>query len=145
MPENFLADGSAARHTPHVQSYIVATDRVDLPPMVFKDALALINKEEGTLLQPKRARQSLYNCMQVGLQVLLDAGHVFKCHPTLKHVIYHSEMGSAEAIFKAGYTIDSLMLRYQGVNWSDSTNWDCNAKYVATRTRTAHSPCFADV
>ena len=69
---------------------------------------------------------------QVGLQVLLDAGHVFQCHPTLKHVIYHSELGSAKAIFEAGYTIDSLMLRYQGVNWSDTSNWDCNQKYAAT-------------
>lgn len=28
----------------------------------------------------------------------------------------------------AGYTLDSLMLRYQGVDWRDRANWACNAK-----------------
>lgn len=36
-------------------------------------------------------------------------------------------MGSSAAILQAGYSIDSLMLRYQGVDWRDTNNWACNA------------------
>lgn len=36
-------------------------------------------------------------------------------------------MGSSAAILAAGYNIDSLMLRYQGVDWRDKANWGCNA------------------
>lgn len=41
-------------------------------------------------------------------------------------------MGSSAAVLKAGYNIDSLMLRYQGVDWRDTNNWGCNAAYVET-------------
>jgi hypothetical protein len=36
-------------------------------------------------------------------------------------------MGSSAAILSAGYNIDSLMLRYQGVDWRNRSNWGCNA------------------
>ena len=36
-------------------------------------------------------------------------------------------MGSSAAILNAGYNIDSLMLRYQGVDWRDKSHWGCNA------------------
>lgn len=55
----------------------------------------------------------------VGLQVLLDTGKVFKCYDKMKDVVYHGEMGSSRAILDAGYNIDSLMLRYQGVDWRE--------------------------
>ena len=58
--------------------------------------------------------------------MLMDSQHVFECHADLRHAIYHAELGSARAIFQAGYTIDSLMLRYQGVNWRDTSTWNCN-------------------
>lgn len=37
------------------------------------------------------------------------------CHPSPHHK-------------PAGYNLDSLMLRYQGVDWRDRANWACNAK-----------------
>lgn len=66
--------------------------------------------------------------MQVGLQVLLEDKHVFECHRDISNAVFNAEIGSSLAIFRAGYTIDSLMLRYQGVDWTDSENWQCNAK-----------------
>jgi hypothetical protein len=65
---------------------------------------------------------------QVGLAVLIEDGNIFKCHDTVADAVFHAELGSSLAIFNAGYTIDSLMLRYTGVDWRDQANWGCNAK-----------------
>lgn len=63
---------------------------------------------------------------QVGYDVLLRNQSVFQCYYDLRDTIFHSELGSTLAIFGAGYTIDSLMLRYQGVDWRNKDNWGCN-------------------
>jgi hypothetical protein len=39
----------------------------------------------------------------------------------------------SRTILKAGYTLDSLQLKYQGVNWTDPTNWRCNSNRHPTR------------
>ena len=70
--------------------------------------------------------------VQVGLQVLLEDRHVFECHRDISDAVFHAEIGSSLAIFRAGYTIDSLMLRYQGVDWTNPENWQCNDKYAFT-------------
>ncbi|GFR43780.1 hypothetical protein Agub_g4894 [Astrephomene gubernaculifera] len=66
---------------------------------------------------------------QVGLQVLLDDGRVFHCHNTRWNTIYYSELGSSTAILRAGFNLDCLMTKYQGLDWRDKANWDCNARY----------------
>ena len=48
-----------------------------------------------------------------GLAVLRRTGTVFRCWNDYRKTVLASEMGASEAIFAAGYTIDSLMLRYQ--------------------------------
>jgi hypothetical protein len=57
---------------------------------------------------------------------LTDDGRVFACYKDIHDTIWHAEVGSTKAILDAGYTIDTLMLRYQGVNWTDPANWQCN-------------------
>lgn len=52
---------------------------------------------------------------------------MFKCYETLHDTVWNSELGSSVAIFNAGYTIDSLLLKYQGADWRDKGNWNCNA------------------
>uniref|UniRef100_A0A7S0YQK8 Uncharacterized protein n=1 Tax=Polytomella parva TaxID=51329 RepID=A0A7S0YQK8_9CHLO len=32
----------------------------------------------------------------------------------------------SQFLFDAGYSIDSLLTRYQGINWQDKRNWHCN-------------------
>ena len=70
------------------------------------------------------------SAVQVGLQVLIQDGHVFECHKDIADAVFNAELGSSLAILRAGYTIDSLMLRYQGVDWTDPENWQCNNKYA---------------
>ena len=64
--------------------------------------------------------------LQEGLRVLKENGLVFKCYERLYDTVWNSELGSSAAIFNAGYTIDSLMLKYQGADWLNRANWKCN-------------------
>ena len=66
---------------------------------------------------------------QIGLEVLQRDGQVFACYENLHDTIYYAELGSSLAVLKAGYNIDSLMKRYQGVDWRDKSNWRCNAGF----------------
>ncbi len=52
----------------------------------------------------------------------MEDGLVFKCYESLYDTVSHSELGASAAILKAGYSIDSLMLKYKGVNWLDPNN-----------------------
>mmetsp|Transcript_3206 Transcript_3206/g.9295 ORF Transcript_3206/g.9295 Transcript_3206/m.9295 type:complete len:532 (-) Transcript_3206:1175-2770(-) len=64
---------------------------------------------------------------QVGLAILLRAGTVFRCYNHIHLTMFHSELGASKAILDAGFGLDCLMLRYQGVDWQNRTNWRCNA------------------
>ena len=64
------------------------------------------------------------------MQVLQDNGRVLSCHEEMSDAIFYAETGASAAIMDRGYTLDSLMLRYQGINWRNQSNWDCNAGYT---------------
>ena len=68
--------------------------------------------------------------VQAGLKVLQDDGKVFACYDDMWDTIYHSEVGASRAVLNAGYTLDSLMLRYKGVDWRNQSNWGCNGECV---------------
>jgi hypothetical protein len=48
---------------------------------------------------------------RAGLDVLLSDFSVVGCHSSTWAAKYHSELGAAVAMFKAGYSIDSLLIR----------------------------------
>eukprot|EP00878_Enallax_costatus_P034239 GHUV01037944.1.p1 GENE.GHUV01037944.1~~GHUV01037944.1.p1 ORF type:complete len:289 (+),score=39.82 GHUV01037944.1:1474-2340(+) len=48
---------------------------------------------------------------RVGLDVLLSDPGVCGCHSSMWEAKYHSELGAAAAMFRAGYSIGSLMIR----------------------------------
>ena len=58
-----------------------------------------------------------------------EDGSVFGCYTSMWDVIYYSELGSSWAVLSQGYSIDCLMMRYQGIDWTDLDTWDCNARY----------------
>jgi hypothetical protein len=39
----------------------------------------------------------------------------------------------SRAVLDANYTLDTVQLKYQGVNWTDTANWGCNANVHPTR------------
>lgn len=66
---------------------------------------------------------------------------VHTCQPrpdSMWDVIYYGELGSSLELLEAGYSIDCLMTRYQGVDWSDKNNWGCNGGCVAVMMSTHH-------
>lgn len=79
------------------------------------------DKAGVSLLQGAQGNSALAD--QVGLRIWLQDAKVFQCWHSMWDVIWHGELGSSLAILKAGYNLDSLMLRYQGVDWQDHANW----------------------
>ena len=63
---------------------------------------------------------------RIGLQVLMESPKIFACHAEIWDTMYHAEVGSSRAILKAGYNLDSLLVRYQGVDWRKTETWNCN-------------------
>jgi hypothetical protein len=82
---------------PHVQTYIMATDFIGL----------------SILLKPGNWGAST------------DDG-IFACYPTKDHVSLYSELPVSNRILESGYMIDSLLTKYQKVNFSDPRNRMCN-------------------
>ena len=60
-----------------------------------------------------------------GLSILREA-RVMRQMKNKYDAIVNGEYGLTRAVFDAGYTIDTLLYKYQGVNWRDKSNWDCN-------------------
>ena len=68
--------------------------------------------------------------VQVGFGIMYRNGNVFKCHTDMWDTIFHAELGSSWTVLQAGYNIDSFMMRYQGIDWLDKRNWECNNRQV---------------
>lgn len=58
--------------------------------------------------------------------MLKSSGYVLRCHKDRFEAVYFGEIGASLAMFEAGYTIDSFLTRYQGVDWRNQDNWECN-------------------
>ena len=82
---------------PHVQSYILATDFIGLT----------------ILLKPGSGGSS-------------QAEGIFGCYPIKNHVSLNSEVPSSNRILQAGYMIDCLLAKYQGINFNEPHNQLCN-------------------
>jgi len=73
---------------------------------------------------------------RAGLDVLWRAGTVFMDHPTKFSAIVEGEYGMSRAILGAGYSLDCLLYRYQGIDWSDPANWNQNGHLHPSRAGT---------
>ena len=72
------------------------------------------------------------------MQILKDTELVFHCHTTWEDAVLHAELASSKAILDAGYNIGSLMIRYQGVDFRDQKNWECNARWAFDLANRVH-------
>lgn len=67
----------------------------------------------------------------IGLDLIRKNGTVLACYDTMQDVVFYGERGITETILNAGYGLDSLMARYQGMNWQKNLdiveNIGCNA------------------
>ena len=60
---------------------------------------------------------------KIGLNAVIEAGTVFKNHESKTNTIIDGEWGVSNAILQKGYTIDSLLYKYQSIDWSDPNSW----------------------
>jgi hypothetical protein len=63
-----------------------------------------------------------------GLARMVAQQGIFRCHQNRWDTRYHSDAGAALALFKSGWTIDTLMSRYQGIDWRNTETWQCNQR-----------------
>lgn len=63
-----------------------------------------------------------------GFARLVAQQGIFRCHKSKWDTRYYSDAGAALTILKAGWSIDTLMSRYQGVDWSLPGTWQCNQR-----------------
>lgn len=63
---------------------------------------------------------------QEALQILKKDNTVLNCYNDRWDAVYFGELGSSLAVLKAGKNIDSLIPKYQGVDWRTQANWGCN-------------------
>jgi hypothetical protein len=61
-----------------------------------------------------------------GLNLLLKHGTIFKCHDSKKETIKNGEIGASQIILNSGFGIDSLMKKYQGMDFRLYENKGCN-------------------
>lgn len=64
----------------------------------------------------------------VGLKIALDRGVYNErvCKLCDDGVVVMGEYGLSISLMAAGYTFDTLMYKYGGVDWRDEANWKCN-------------------
>jgi len=62
----------------------------------------------------------------VGMSYVRKNGTTFRQHNTMREAILQGEYSLTTTVMSAGFEIDSLELAYQGVNWNDRSNWNCN-------------------
>lgn len=65
---------------------------------------------------------------QDGWAVLTADPNIFRCFENAWDARYYSDVGAGLAMLRAGYNLDSLLMRYQGVDWWGLNTWDCNGR-----------------
>ncbi|KAL3146682.1 hypothetical protein ABBQ32_000910 [Trebouxia sp. C0010 RCD-2024] len=63
---------------------------------------------------------------QEALQIMKQDNTVLNCYNDRWDAVYFGELGSSLAVLKADKNIDSLLAKYQNVDWRKKENWGCN-------------------
>jgi hypothetical protein len=60
------------------------------------------------------------------LKVAVAKGTSFRSHVNKVAAILQGEYALTDVLLKNGFSIDSLLIAYEGIDWSDSSEWHCN-------------------
>jgi len=74
-----------------------------------------------------------------GLKMLFEEKTIFQIHESKISAIIHGEYGLSNCIFKHGYSIDCMISKYQGIDWSDRKNWNMNNNKHPSRKNSFYS------
>ena len=67
-----------------------------------------------------------FSLTRKALVMLRKESKVFSQHPTKKAVCNHGENAMTRIILEHNMSIDTLLHAYQGVDWTNPSNWNCN-------------------
>jgi hypothetical protein len=70
------------------------------------------------------------------VQVALDVNTVFTCHASKAEAIVNGEYGFSRALLSRNMNMDTLLMKYSRLDWSDKINWNCNRNRHPTRMGT---------
>ena len=73
------------------------------------------------------------------LNFLLNKSKVFTCHKSMRKAIDNGEIGASRALLRAGYGIDSLMTKYQGLDLRTNSSAKCLSKRNPTKNNAVDS------
>lgn len=65
---------------------------------------------------------------KAGWNLLREESVVFRCYTDPWDTRYYSDSGASLAVLKAGYNLDTLLTRYQGIDWWSKKSWTCNGR-----------------
>lgn len=71
-----------------------------------------------------------------GLEIIMDKKTVFKIHENKYSAIVDGEYGLSNCILNSGYSIDCMISKYRGIDWSDRSNWNMNSHLHPSRKNT---------
>jgi len=77
-----------------------------------------------------------------GLSILFKENTIFKIHQDKYSAIVHGEYGLSNCILKNGYSIDCMISKYQGIDWTDQKNWNMNNHLHPSRKNSFYSNCL---
>ena len=63
---------------------------------------------------------------RVGMELIDREKTIFKIHETFWSDIVYGEYGLSNCILRNGYSIDCMIKKYQGIDWTDKKNWNLN-------------------
>jgi hypothetical protein len=74
-----------------------------------------------------------------GLRILFEEKTIFKIHESKYSAIVYGEYGLSNCILKHGYSIDCMISKYQGIDWTDKKNWNMNNNKHPSRKNSFYS------
>jgi len=72
---------------------------------------------------------------KIGLEALVSQKTVFQNHPDKYSAIVNGEYGMSTCILNKGYSIDCMLSKYQGIDWTDSSNYKSNNNAHPSRNK----------
>ena len=69
--------------------------------------------------------------LQEGFQLMQQQRSIFQCHHAAWEDEYWSVMQASLVMVNSSHNLAAFMARYQGVDWRNTKNWDCNSRWGA--------------
>lgn len=122
--EYFFLLNSSARG-PYLVSFYPSNDWYKIFTDRLNDYVKLVGPTINCQTSP-HVQSYFWATDRKGMELLLNDSKIFSCHQSQVDAIYHGEIPASRVIFMAGFTIDSLMKKYQRRDFRKDGLQDCS-------------------